>query len=51
MAGLQQQWELTKIKSPINGTVDQVNIKVGETVAPGVPAFRVVNLNSFEGYS
>ncbi|TAH43272.1 MAG: efflux RND transporter periplasmic adaptor subunit [Bacteroidetes bacterium] len=48
MAGLQQQWDLTKIKSPINGTVDQVNIKVGETVAPGLPAFRVVNLNSLK---
>jgi len=48
MAGLQQQWELTKIKSPINGTVDMVNIKSGETVAPGMPAFRVVNLNSLK---
>ena len=48
MAGLQEQWELTKIKSPINGTVDQIDIKVGETVAPGMPAFRVVNLNSLK---
>ena len=48
MAGLQQQWDLTKIKSPINGTVDQVNIKVGVTVAPGTPAFRVVNLSSLK---
>ncbi len=48
MAGLQEQWELTKIKSPINGTVDQVNIKIGETVAPGVRAIRVVNLTSLK---
>lgn len=48
MGGLQEQWELTKIKSPINGTVDQVNIKVGETVAPGFPVFRVVNLNDLK---
>ncbi len=48
MAGLQEQWELTKIKSPINGTVDQVSIKIGETVAPGRPAFRVVNMNSLK---
>ncbi len=48
MAGLQEQWDLTKIKSPINGTVDRVNLKVGESVAPGRPAFRVVNLNSLK---
>jgi len=48
MAGLQSQWDLTKIKSPINGTVDQINLKVGQTVAPGLPAFRVVNLNSLK---
>jgi RND family efflux transporter MFP subunit len=48
MAGLNEQWELTKITSPINGTVDLVNVKVGESVAPGFPAFRVVNLNSLK---
>ncbi len=48
MAGLQEQWDLTKIKSPINGTVDQINIKVGEAVVPGFPAFRVVNLNALK---
>jgi membrane fusion protein, multidrug efflux system len=43
LATLQEQNEMTKIKSPINGTVETVNIKVGENVAPGVPAFRVIN--------
>ncbi len=45
MASLQEQWEMTRIKSPISGTVDAVNIKVGMTVSPAVPAVHVVNLN------
>lgn len=48
MASLQEQLDLTRIKSPINGTVDVVNIKVGQTMAPGIPAFRVVNLSSLK---
>ena len=40
----QQQLEMTRIKSPISGTVDQVVAKVGEAVSPGMPAFRVVNV-------
>ncbi|HRH67758.1 MAG TPA: efflux RND transporter periplasmic adaptor subunit, partial [Bacteroidia bacterium] len=48
MGSLQEQLDMTRIKSPINGTVDLVNIKVGQTMAPGVPAFRVVNLSSLK---
>jgi len=48
VASLQEQLEMTRIKSPINGTVDQVDIKIGQAVAPGMPAFRVVNLNSLK---
>lgn len=44
VASLQDQWDLTRIKSPINGTVDEVRIKAGQTVAPGMPSIRVVNL-------
>lgn len=48
MATLNEQLAMTKIKSPINGVVDVVSIKVGQTVAPGVPAIRVINLNSLK---
>ncbi|HEY9561804.1 MAG TPA: efflux RND transporter periplasmic adaptor subunit [Anseongella sp.] len=41
---LKEQIEMTRIKSPINGTVDAVIAKVGENTGPGVPSFRVVNL-------
>ncbi len=47
-ASLQEQWDMTRIKSPINGTVDLVNIKVGSAVAPGVPSVRVVNLSNMK---
>lgn len=43
MATLQQQVELARIKSPINGTVDENFLKLGQAAAPGFPAMRVVN--------
>lgn len=43
LASLQEQNEMTKIKAPVSGTVDEVSIKVGENIAPGMPAVRVVN--------
>lgn len=48
MAAMQEQLDMTRIKSPINGTVDAVNIKVGQSVAPGMPALHVVNLGSLK---
>jgi membrane fusion protein (multidrug efflux system) len=47
-AALQEQWEMTRIKSPINGTVDQVNTKVGQAIAPGMGVIRVVNLSKLK---
>lgn len=43
LAALQEQNEQTKIKSPINGVVDEVSLKVGQNIAPGMPAARVIN--------
>ena len=40
---LNEQLEMSKIKAPISGTVDEIIPKVGETVSPGFPAFRIVN--------
>lgn len=45
LATMHEQLAMYTIRSPISGTVDEVNVKVGSTVAPGMPAFRVVNLN------
>ena len=43
LAGVQQQAAMAQIKSPIDGTVDAVSIKVGQSVAPGLPTIQVVN--------
>ena len=43
LAQLNEQLSQTKVKAPISGTVDQVMVKVGDAVAPGVPIARVVN--------
>jgi membrane fusion protein, multidrug efflux system len=48
MAALEQQLNMTKIISPINGTVDAVDIKLGQAIAPGVPAIRVINLTTLK---
>ncbi|GIV30196.1 MAG: RND transporter [Bacteroidia bacterium] len=45
LASLQEQLRMTKIISPIDGTVDAVDIKIGQMVAPGMPAIRVINYN------
>jgi membrane fusion protein, multidrug efflux system len=42
LATLNEQNEQSKIKSSINGTVEEVMAKVGESAAPGMPAFRVI---------
>lgn len=46
LATLNDQLEMTKIKSPINGTVEEVNLKVGQMASPGLPAVRVVNFST-----
>lgn len=48
MAMLQEQLKLSKIISPINGIVDAVDIKLGQATMPGLPAIRVVNMNSLK---
>jgi membrane fusion protein (multidrug efflux system) len=34
---------MTKVKSPINGVVDEVTLRVGQSISPGMPAARIVN--------
>jgi len=48
MNSVREQWELTRLKSPIHGTVDNVMLKEGMSVNPGFPAFRVVNLSELK---
>ena len=48
LALLQEQARMSKVISPINGTVDAVDIKLGQLTAPGMPAIRVVNFNNLK---
>lgn len=48
MATLREQWSMTQIKSPINGTVDNIFIKIGQSVMPGMPCINVVNLSGLK---
>ena len=43
LASLREQNEMTRVKAPMSGSVDEVFVKVGENIAPGMPAVRVVN--------
>lgn len=48
LATLNEQLEMTKIMSPISGSVDEVSVKIGEAVMPGIPAFRVVSTDKLK---
>ncbi|MBL7846918.1 MAG: efflux RND transporter periplasmic adaptor subunit [Cyclobacteriaceae bacterium] len=48
LATLNEQLEMSKIKSPIEGSVDAVDVKIGQNVAPGAPAFRVVSFDKLK---
>lgn len=48
LAALKKQIDMTRIKSPINGNVEESLVKVGQAVSPAMPAFRVVNFNNLK---
>ena len=48
MNAMQEQLRMTKIISPINGTVDAVDVKIGQMTAPGMPAIRVINYSNLK---
>jgi RND family efflux transporter MFP subunit len=48
LAGLKAQSSMYKILSPINGVLDQMDLKVGQAVQPGMEGMRVVNLSKLK---
>lgn len=48
IASFEEQNDMTRIKAPISGTVDEVWVKVGENIMPGIPALRVVNISDLK---
>jgi membrane fusion protein, multidrug efflux system len=45
---LKDQIAMSRITSPINGTVEEIPIKIGQMVQPGMVAFRVVNFSKIK---
>jgi RND family efflux transporter MFP subunit len=43
---LKDQIEMYKIKSPINGTIEDLPVKIGQNIAPGLVAARVINFST-----
>jgi membrane fusion protein, multidrug efflux system len=48
MSMLKQQAAMYKIKSPIDGTIDFLEYKIGQAVQPGSPGLRIVNANDLK---
>jgi membrane fusion protein (multidrug efflux system) len=48
ISAVQEQLKMTKIISPIDGTVDGVDIKLGQAIAPGMSAIKVVNFKNLK---
>jgi membrane fusion protein (multidrug efflux system) len=43
VAGLKQQSNMYRITSPISGTIDQMDLKLGQVAQPGSTGIRIVN--------
>jgi membrane fusion protein (multidrug efflux system) len=43
-----EQWDMSKVKAPVSGVIDEVMIKPGQTIAPGVPIARLVNFSKLK---
>ncbi|HKG08908.1 MAG TPA: efflux RND transporter periplasmic adaptor subunit, partial [Pedobacter sp.] len=49
LAGLQSQAAMNKITSPVSGTVDAMELKLGQSVSPGTPTgIRIVNASNLK---
>lgn len=45
---VKEQYKLTKLTAPINGTVDEIRIKEGEAASAGIGAIRIVQLSALK---
>jgi RND family efflux transporter MFP subunit len=48
LSALKAQSSMYKISSPINGVLDQMDLKVGQSIQPGTQGIRVVNLSKLK---
>jgi membrane fusion protein, multidrug efflux system len=45
VSAMKEQIKMSNITSPIDGTIEDIPIKVGQMAAVGVPSFRVINFS------
>lgn len=43
LATLEEQIDMTVVRAPISGNVDQIMPKIGEMATPGMPSFRIIS--------
>jgi membrane fusion protein (multidrug efflux system) len=48
LAAVKKQLDMMHIKSPINGIVEENNLKIGQMASPQYPAFRVVSFGKLK---
>jgi membrane fusion protein, multidrug efflux system len=48
LASLNEQYELSRIRAPFSGLIDDIFVRIGEATSPGAPAFRIINNNSLK---
>jgi len=48
VASLRQQADMYRIVSPINGTIDQMDLKLGQIISPGANGIRIVNADNLK---
>lgn len=48
IATLKSQISMYKIKAPISGTIDAMDLKVGQAVSPGMSGIRIINTNNLK---
>lgn len=48
VAGLREQSDMYRIISPISGTIDQMDLKLGQVAQPGTAGIRIVNADKLK---
>jgi len=48
VATLRQQADMYRITSPISGTIDQMDLKLGQAASPGATGIRIVNADNLK---
>lgn len=48
VAGLREQSDMYRIISPISGTIDQMDLKLGQVAQPGTTGIRIVNADNLK---